>query len=82
MHLRDGMTRREIENFFEDLGLAPWPDEWWSLSRADFVRTILQDHKLPELADVTRRVLDEVNAPGLAALVDRLATKLPGWRLS
>ncbi|MBM0235523.1 hypothetical protein JNW91_29375 [Micromonospora sp. STR1_7] len=71
-HLRDGMTRRQIENFFEDLGLAPWPDEWVSLTKAAFVWSILGDHTLPELADVARRVLDEVEAPGLAALVDRL----------
>lgn len=71
-HLRDGMTRQKIEDFFEDLGLAPWPDEWASDTKAAFVSSILEKHTLMELADVARRVSDEINAPELLALVDRL----------
>lgn len=71
-HLRDGMTRQKIENFFEDLGLAPWPDEYHSLTKAAFVSSILSNHNLVELADVARRVSDEIDAPELVVLVDRL----------
>ncbi|MEU4674545.1 hypothetical protein AB0F91_42965 [Amycolatopsis sp. NPDC023774] len=71
-HLKDGMTRQKIENFFEDLGLAPWPDEYGSLTKAAFVWSILSNHDLVELADVARRVSDEIEAPELAKLVDRL----------
>lgn len=66
------MTRQKIEDFFEDLGLAPWPDEWASDTKATFVWLILQNHTLMELADVARRVADEIDAPELLALVDRL----------
>ncbi|MEV7046190.1 hypothetical protein [Amycolatopsis sp. NPDC051061] len=71
-HLRDGMTRRKIEDFFEDLGLAPWPNEWVAYTKVDFASSVLENQTLVELADVARRVADEIEAPELLALVDRL----------
>lgn len=71
-NLRDGMTRQKIEDFFEDLGLGPWPGEWADYTKAVFVSAILANHTLAELADVARRVADEINAPDLVALVERL----------
>jgi hypothetical protein len=62
----------KIEDFFEDLGLAPWPGEWVLYTKVEFVLSILEKHTLMELADVARRVSDEINAPELLALVDRL----------
>ncbi|WP_189115733.1 hypothetical protein [Pilimelia terevasa] len=67
------MTRVQIEDFFEDLGLAPWPEEYATYTKAGFAYTILKDHDVQSLADLARDVAQRIAAPDeLMALVARL----------